>query len=320
MTDSGQTIWVLADDRAGNRSQALGVATVLNDPFEVRELSYSPFAAIPNALMAPTFLGLTAPSRRQFSPPWPGLIIAAGRRTAPVARKIKRASGGRSRLVQIMHPGGSTDDMDLVCVPSHDPPQSGNNVLPIVGAPHGLTPESLAAARDSRISKIGHLPPPYIALIVGGTTRRRQFTDKMARELAKMASAMALQAGGSLLVTTSRRTGAATQSLIENIRAPAEIYRWTDPGENPYSGFLACADATIVTGDSISMCSEACAGTDPVYVFAPDALTTDKHRRFHEVLFAGGYARPLTDELANWVHDPLNAATEIAAKVRLLVS
>ena len=43
---------------------------------------------------------------------------------------------------------------------------------------------------------------------------------------------------------------------------------WRGAGENPYFGYLALADAIVVTGDSVSMTSEACASGKPVYVAA----------------------------------------------------
>ena len=49
---------------------------------------------------------------------------------------------------------------------------------------------------------------------------------------------------------------------------PAEIFRWSkDAAENPYFGYLALTDEIIVTGDSMSMLTEACATRKPVHIF-----------------------------------------------------
>ncbi|MDD9878125.1 MAG: mitochondrial fission ELM1 family protein [Magnetovibrio sp.] len=315
MSDDASEIWVLTDDRAGNRSQALGVADRLGRPYAIKDLAYGGLAGLPNAVLGASFAGLSGDSRQTLHAPWPSLVIAAGRRTAPVARRIKRASGGRAKTVQIMNPGAGLAEFDLICVPDHDPGVAGANVVTITGAPHGLTPEALAAARDAWMARLEHLTAPRIAVIVGGATRRRPFTAEMARELADTASRMAGAAGGSLMVTTSRRTGAAADALIDALTAPAEVHRWGGDGDNPYHGFLACADAVVVSGESISMCSEACAGEAPVYLYAPPALITPKHARFHRRLFEGGYARPLSGKLEAWSHPPLNAADGIAAAI-----
>ena len=52
------------------------------------------------------------------------------------------------------------------------------------------------------------------------------------------------------------------------IDAPAYFYRWTKGADdNPYYGLLGQADKVVVTADSISMVTEACASGRPVYLF-----------------------------------------------------
>ena len=314
---AGPAVWLLIDDRAGNRSQCLGVAEALGLPFEVRGLEYTAAGALPQFILGASFFGLTAKSRAELAPPWPGLVIAAGRRTAPVARRIKRVNGGATCLVQIMDPGSTgAGEFDLIAAPRHDTITERPNVMRITGAPHRITPARLTAAAAEWRGRFADLPRPWIALIVGGSTRRRTFTDAMARELGRVASAMAADAGGALLVTTSRRTGAAARALLGEIAVPRRVYRWGDEGVNPYYGYLAVADAVIVTGDSVSMCSEACATTGPVYIYAPKALSAAKHARLHSELFEKGYARPLAGRLETWTHAPLNPAEDVARAVR----
>lgn len=314
---SGRQVWLLIDDRAGNRAQCEGVAAALGVAGQVKGLVYGWFGKLPNGILGASFAGLTAASRAALTPPWPDLVIAAGRRSGPVARRIKRLAGGRTRLVQIMDPGPSgADEFDLIAIPNHDDAADAANVLRITGAPHGVTEARLAAARQAWAASLEALPSPRIAVIAGGSTRRRRFTESMAAELGDLVSAMANSCGGSLMVSTSRRTGDAASALIGAITAPARIHRWESGGDNPYLGYLAWADGVVVTGDSMSMCSEACARPGPVYIYGPPTLITDKHRRLHEELFAAGYARPLGRTLEEWRHPPLNAAEAIAAEVR----
>jgi mitochondrial fission protein ELM1 len=123
---------------------------------------------------------------------------------------------------------------------------------------------------------------------------------------------------GSILMSTSRRTGAgAAQALSDAIGDGGFKYLWGQTGENPYVGMLALADAVVVTGDSVSMCSEACATDKPVYVYAPGDMAAPKHRRLHEELYRLGLARPFADRVDTWTHPPLNAANDIAAAILL---
>jgi len=313
---TGPRVWLLLDDRAGNRSQCLGVAEALGLDYEVRELEYAPTAMLPNAVLGASLAGLTTASRQRLAPPWPDILIAAGRRAATVARVVKRRSGNCTALVQIMFPGRTgIDDFDLVAVPGHDGIAPRPNLITITGAPHRITADRLREAADEWRPRFAGLPRPWIALIVGGSTRRRRFTTAMAGDLGRGASAAAAAAGGSLLVTTSRRTGTAAPALLAAIDVPRSVYGWGDAGDNPYLGYLALADAVIVTGESVSMCSEACAAPAPVYVFAPPALITAKHGRLLAELYTKGYARPWVGSLETWHHPPLNAAATIATAI-----
>ncbi len=310
-------VWVLVDDRPGNASQCLGVAEALGLGFQVKNLTYRPAGALPNAALGASFFGLTAASCEGLMPPWPDVVVAAGRRTGPVARQIKRLSGGAALLAQIMFPGrAGIAEYDLVSVPHHDRVSARPNVMRIIGAPHRVTEEALREAAVEWRARLGGLPRPRIALMVGGSTRRRRFTEAMACQLGSAANTLAGSVGGALLVSTSRRTGPVEAALVAEITVPSHLYRWGDGSDNPYVGYLGTADAVIVTGDSVSMCSEACATSGPVYIYAPEALTAPKHGRFHQGLFERGYARPLAGRLEEWRHDPLNAAHDIAREIR----
>ncbi len=315
------SIWLLVDDRAGNQSQCMGVGDALGLKLEIRDLEYTAAAALPNFVMGKTFGGLTASSRVNLVAPWPDIIVAAGRRCSPVARHIKDMNDGKTFLVQIMYPGDTgLDEFDLVCTPRHDAIADRANIMQITGAPHRVTPERLAAAREDWQGCLDHLPEPRIALIVGGSTKRRKFTEQMARELGAAASKMAMDAGGSLMVTTSRRSNDTADALIAQIEAPNHVFKWGDHGDNPYLGYLALADGIIVTGDSVSMCSESAATPGPLWIYAPKKLTIHKHGALHKQLFEGGYAKPF-DALGDmtfqtWEHPPLNAAFDIAAEIK----
>jgi mitochondrial fission protein ELM1 len=321
------SIWVLADDRPGNRSQCLGVARVLGLPFETKTVAYGPLVKLHNALLGASFLAITPESRAALTAPWPDLVIAAGRRCASAARKIKKLSGGRTKLVHIMHPGAGAGDFDLIAQPAHDARAPADNILSIPAAPHGVTGEVLAAAKDEWAEAFADLPRPLVALMIGGSTRRREFGPEMAAEVAGLAAKMARDRGGSLLVSTSRRVEESedpgTMPALLNALGdvPNYLYRWGDPRGNPYMGYLAHADTVIVTGDSVSMSTEACARTGPVYLYAPSPLITPKHKRFHDFLFDGGYARPLTAETVweDWSHPPLNPAEDVARAIRKML-
>ncbi|HXP97281.1 MAG TPA: mitochondrial fission ELM1 family protein [Telmatospirillum sp.] len=309
-------VWVLADDRPGNVTQALGVAEALGEPFRIQDIRYDRWGGWHNALRGISLRGVTAASRASLAPPWPALVIGAGRRTAPVARWIKRQSA--CRLVQLMDPGWpGRDDFDLIVAPQHDGLPDRPNVLHSLGACHRASCALLAAEGQRWAGRLAHLKRPYLVVVVGGATKDRAFGPEHGEQLAAGVAALHEKMGGSILVTTSRRTPAElTDRLIRNLPQPCYAFRWRDGAENPYLGFLALADSIVVTGDSMNMCSEACANGGPVYIFAPPGFVSDKHARLHRALITNGYARPFGAEGVPWAHPPLNAAADVAREIK----
>ena len=315
-------IWVLADDRTGNANQAIGVAEALGFPFEIKRLEYTRWGRLPNLIRGASFLGVQDAYRDGITPPWPDLVIAAGRRTVPIARYIKRANHGRTFLAHIMWPGSPVGELDLLAVPEHDQVLPQPNIIHTLGAPHRVTAARLTQDANQWRARLAHLPRPHIGVLVGGTAGKQVFDAAAATLLGQHISQMARDSGGSLLVTTSRRTGAAaSDALIAALTftqaVPTYTHLWTrDNIENPFFAFLGLSDVVVVTGDSTSMCSEACATGRPVYIFAPPDNTAPKHKHLHQRLYELNYAKPLDGTFDTWNYPPLNAADMIAQVIR----
>lgn len=313
-------IWVLSDGRAGNINQILGVAEQLSVPFEVKKVVYTSLIRMPNFLRGVSTIGINSETLHSLTEPYPNLVIGAGRRVFPLARFIKKKSKGYTKIVQIMNPGASGfDDADLVILPMHDNYRGKkNNVLQVIGAPHRVTAKRLAEEKQKWQSIFGEYSAPRVSVIVGGATKDFPFTVNMAHNLVQ--GIMNLNPA-SILLTTSRRTPLEVIRVLQSCLPKKEtyFYKYGDEGENPYYGLLACGDKIVVTGDSISMCSEACASGVPVFIFAPEGTMGVKHRRFHEQLYKRGYATPLGSGQVAF-GGVLNVAQEVACKVMSLLS
>jgi hypothetical protein len=140
---------------------------------------------------------------------------------------------------------------------------------------HNTTP--LQRVEDDRLReaaarwapRLAHLPRPYTAVMIGGNAGPYVLDPEAATLLGRAASAFAARQGGSLLVSTSARTPRHTLAPLKAvIDCPADVFRWShDAADNPYLGYLALADSVIVTCESMSMLTEACATRKPVYMF-----------------------------------------------------
>lgn len=303
---TGDSIWVLADPRAGTAAQALGIAERLGRPFRTVKLGWGPMARMPWPW--PTLAGLDAESRATIAPPWPRLVISAGRRSAPVALWLKRRG---AQLVHCMRPGFGAAGFDLLVVGRHDDPAPAPNLLPILGAAHRMSPTRLAAAR-AEFAELGALPSPRVALLVGGKVRAEGMDPGVAGAIAAKVAGFA----GSVMATASRRTGRAAEDAMAAALTgvPHRLFRWGDAAPNPYAGFLAWADAVVVTGDSVSMISEALATPGPVFIADPDGLGP-RHARLHRSLVEAGQARMLDAAPTAFPRAPLDESGRVAADI-----
>lgn len=316
-----QSIWLLADDRIGNVNQLLGVAEALESPFEQKNISYTKWIKLPNFIRRASLVGLTDRSKQELKQKeFPDIVLSAGRRSFPIALWIKKKSGNKTKIIQLMNPGATGfNKADLIVLPEHDLyTRLKPNVMTVTGTAHRITSKRLKQEKEKWDKKFKNYPHPRLSLIIGGATKNKPFTLEMAVQLVKAIRELQPQ---SLLVTTSRRTPEnITVYLKKELKSKTTyFYQFGDKSENPYFGLIACADIIVVTGDSMSMCSECCSTCVPVFIFAPSAMMSKKHKRFHQSLYTSGYALPLGTDLKP-VRGSFNPAKQIAKKIKTLFS
>jgi len=267
-------VWVLLAQKAGDNEQMLALAEALRArygwPFETRRLRFHRWELAVNLGLRVSPIAVDRRRSDSLAPPWPDLVLTAGRRNEPVARWIRRASKGRTRLVHLGRPWAHPATFDLVVSTPQYPMEESANVIVNTLPLNRVTPQRLAAARERWASRFEHLPRPHLALLLGGDSGPLVLDPARARAIAAESAALARRHGGSLLVTTSARTPPpAADAASAPLDVPAFLHRFDQAGagsENPYWGFLADADAFIVTGESMSMLGEASATGRPVLI------------------------------------------------------
>jgi len=263
-------VWVLFGKGTGGNGQMQSLADALGWSYEIKQLRHNKLNGLPNILLGATDVTLDREHSSPLEPPWPDLVIAASRRAAPVAQWIKKQSGGRTKLVHLLHVQAPLDRFDLIItMPQFRLPER-DNILHVTGVLNRIDPSALTDARAAWEPRLAHLPRPWTALLVGGNSSAYLLDADTAARLGRDASRMAAARGGSLLVTTSPRTPTdAADALAAAVDAPGHVYMWRkdDAANNPYKGFLALADDFVVTIDSASLLVEASATGNPVAVF-----------------------------------------------------
>jgi mitochondrial fission protein ELM1 len=306
------SVWAVSDGRAGIENQVLGlaeaVARLMPAEITVKRVAYrGGLGRWPQVFNLAPRSALAQP----LDPPWPDVWIAAGRATLPLSVRVRRWSGGRTLVVQVQAPRWPARLFDLVIAPEHDR-IAGPNVVTLLGAPHRVTAERLDEAAAMFADRLDPLPRPRVAVLVGGKSKAFDLSPERVSWMADEVASAVVAAGGSILATVSRRTPEAARTVLERRWANLPGWIWNGAAPNPYFGFLAAADAVLVTQDSANMAVEAGSTGKPVHVLPMDGGSA-KFARFHAALRDRGIARPFTGDLTPWTYEPLRV-TERAAR------
>lgn len=304
--------WTLSDGHAGNVRQAQALAAALG--WLRRDWVLSPRA--PWRWLAPRVLPLAS---RAFGADFAGacshppvLAIGCGRQAALATRMLR---GAGARVVQILDPRLPTRHWDLVIAPDHDGLR-GDNVITLLGSLNPVDDLWLATGRGA-FPAIGQLPRPLTTVLVGGPSAHVAFDEAAFEAVVDDLESLLRRDGGSVLVTTSRRTPAAAVARLRMRVAALPGLVWTGPddGPNPYAGLLGWADRIVCTADSVNMLSEACATNVPVFV-AGAATVSGRPRRFVDALLARGRVREFDGSLQRFEVAALRETARVAAEVR----
>ena len=294
-------------------NQCVGLAEALGVDFVVKIVR----PRLPWRILAPQLWlsPLSAPGAKGDSllAPWPKLLIATGRQTVALSIAIKRASAGKTFTVQIQNPAFGLSRFDLVAVPRHDE-ITGANIIVTEGALHRVTNERLACDAERFRPLLANLPRPLIAVLVGGSNRQYRFTRKDAERLADQLQNLMREHGVGLAITMSRRTGEENERRLRDALNANNAYIWDGTGDNPYFGILELCDMIVVTSDSVSMVSEACATGKPVHVFHLDG-GSEKFRRFHLNLHQRKITRKFTGNMESWSYKSLDDTRHVAREI-----
>jgi KDO2-lipid IV(A) lauroyltransferase len=327
-------ILILSDGKAGHLKQSLAVAEALRADrpacsqtvVEVRyrhrwgrllTLLWSWW--MPGGLGGTRCLSLTlAPETKgALLSRYADLIVSCGSSLAPVS--LLWAAAHRAKSIVIMSPAPlPLSRFQLVIAPWHDRLPRRSNVVHIAGAlVNPLRDEELLQATQRltahpnfRSQRSAAAPPrlpapahrdPVIAVFIGGETLHHALPPKFAESLIRQVKMVCENSDGWCLVTTSRRTPSPVEHLLaERLgtypRCLLLLLASRDSINGTMEGMLGSADVAVVTGESISMVSEACASGRAVVVVEPPLrhahrVSLTKHQRFLRELVKDGYVR-----------------------------
>lgn len=325
-------IWVIGGHRPGDEAQLYALAEELRLPFETRKLAYNWRYWLGGKYMGASLSSLKRDLReRTLAPPWPDLIILAGKRTVPIARWIKQQNGGRTRLVLIGHPRVSPDHFDLIFTTRQylTPTAPSVRLHPVAMSRYREPPKP----SEEEQGWLESLPRPRSLLMLGGATRHWRMRPKFIAGIAARLAQRAHKAGGSLIVVRSKRTSEEAIDAVEwQLEGSAGEWRTVRSDFPRFPVLLSDADLLFPTADSISMISESVITGKPVGIVPAemswlgwfelgserriDSNSARDLRRFWKFLLDEGLAGTMEEPRSSDTPNPVAAA---AAEVRSLL-
>ncbi len=307
--------WALLDNRAGNRNQIYGVLSHLNLKYKIIEIKYNFFSIVPNFFFQILNFNFHIKSiSSQIDGPKPDLILSCGRRTAPISIALKKKFNHSPACIHLMYPRFTLfkKRFDIIFTPIHDNIEQNQLVKKFLG-----TPCNIKSVKNKSNSYIY----PIIFLIIGGDHGRFKLSEKEVENII-IKVILKLKQKGTLLITTSRRT---SLKVIHKINLLAKEYTIIKEVFHPvisnvknnYLKNLSIATEIVVTGDSMSMLSEACETKKPVRIYYNNRFCSRKHIKFCNSLIVDKYAFPF-DTLGKKCNKlkVLNTSKKIALNIK----
>jgi len=234
------------------------------------------------------------------------VVISCGSSVAPI--NVLLAADLSAKSVVIMNPAPiPLRKFTTAFVPVHDAVTPRPSVIQVDGALAQMSDERLRQAKE-HVRQHERFRPvagseegkPWIAVFLGGATPEYQATTAFVEALCGQVLAACEELDGYCVVTTSRRTPEAVERWLrerlgQHPRCRALFLAGRDALNGTLEGMLGWAQVVVVTAESISMVSEACASGRYVLVVEPPLRQTGsgptKPQRYLRQLIARGYAR-----------------------------
>ena len=284
-------ILAILDNRIGNRNQMFAILNELNLPYKMLDVKYNRLANLPNFILQifGGYLHLKDFNVKKIKTK-PNLILSCGRRTFPIASKLKYLFSNTTYFVHLMYPKLSFNKRrcNLIFTPFHDNVGESDRVIHTLGSPAPLVD-------IIKNNKNPYKTKPIISILIGGNHGRYKLKSSTINYM--LTETLKKMKQGSILISTSRRTPDNIIRLINKWGKKNKVFKIifhpkNSSERNPINEMISCADEFVVTGDSVSMVSQLCQYKKPVRIIFNRKFCAVKHMKFCNKLIDDGYAYP----------------------------
>ena len=299
-------IWIIADHRLGTYQQSIALAEAIGFEYKLIKVNYNYFSKLPNFLLQYFPIHLDKKSSNLVedlifnSNYTPRYIISSGRRTAPIALKLKKKFSN-TKIIQIMQPGINYKKFDFVILPTHDKIKNKKfkNLITTTGALSRINDQLIENEQKKFVEYFKKINKEIIILLIGGNSKDSHYNPISIKKLCQQISTITNNMNCFLIVFNSPRTSLKINQIIsQNLNCDHVFYEFQKiKDNNPYIASLGFGSYFVITGDSVSMISECCSTGKPVFIFDDEKISSPKHRIFHQQLFKNKYAVSFSDTI-----------------------
>lgn len=281
-----RVVWVISDGIVGHYNQSKGVMLALHQLYNIEEHwvelklrsggTRSILRLLLNAFNARLPLGLLSLFYSGALPVQvPDLLVGAGGKSSFAVAWLAKQFRAQSIFTGSLR-GLNPEFFSAVLVID---PESASQYITLETAPMPVTRAMLisAAAGWKKLHETIDPPmtasePVYWTLLIGGDGAGASYSEADWHNLALQINTIAAQQGIRWLITTSRRTGAAAEQILQaNINPSfiADAVWWSMAGRPVMQEFLGLAEVVVCTVDSLSMLTEAVVAQKQVIAIQP---------------------------------------------------
>ncbi len=223
---------------------------------------------------------------QQLTGAYADIVISSGSSLAGVNLWARTENYAKSAVV--MKPFASPRLFDAVIVPSHDRMSPAENVFITERTLSTVCEETLKTEAE-RLFKTLKTPRgrKRIGFLLGGDTERVKFDKPLLEKSLENIQRACKESGAALLATSSRRTPSWVDQALKDTLGNAPdcellVIASESNREGIVPGIVGLSDLVVVSGESLSMVSEAVSSGKPVVVFTPavDGAGKAKAREF----------------------------------------
>ncbi len=241
------------------------------------------------------------------------VIISCGRKSVISSIALKKRFGKEIFNIHIQNPNVSLKHFDIVISPEHDN-LKGDNVITNKGAIHYLSKKEIS--QNLKYLELEKEKKQIVAFIIGGPNKYFSYSEEQVHYIFNKVKTLFTPDKFKIIIIPSYRT---PENVIKKAFNTFSFNHLVvkEVDKKAYLSGLALADFIVVTGDSISMISEAAVTGKPIYIAMMKSMrSSSRFKTFYNQFKSLGIVKDLEDRVDNWSYDKLDEVNRIAPIIR----